>query len=107
MNRPAYSIRPSISEASDPFDARRQGMILGEGAAALMLEDRQLATQRGVHIYAEIGGEALSSGPMGDGQAPTDIEVARRATGDALLGGEIAPADVDVIVTAGLGLTAR
>jgi len=86
-----------------PFDAQRQGMILGEGAAALMLEDRQLATQRGVHIYAEIAGEALTSGPMGDGQAPTDVEVARRATGDALLGGEIAPADVDVIVTAGLG----
>ena len=86
-----------------PFDAQRQGMILGEGAAALMLEDRQLATQRGVHIYAEIGGEALTSGPMGDGQAPTDVEVARRATGDALLGGEIAPADVDVVVTAGLG----
>lgn len=86
-----------------PFDADRQGMILGEGAAALMLEDRQLATQRGVHIYAEIGGEALTSGPMGDGLAPTDVEVARRATGDALLSGEIAPADVDVIVTAGLG----
>lgn len=86
-----------------PFDAQRQGMILGEGAAALMLEDRQLATQRGVHIYAEIAGEALTSGPMGDGQAPTDVEVARRATGDALLGGEIAPADIDVIVTAGLG----
>ncbi len=86
-----------------PFDANRGGMILGEGAAALMLEDRQLATQRGVHIYAEVAGEALTSGPMGDGFAPTDVEIARRATGDALLSGEIAPADIDVIVTAGLG----
>ena len=86
-----------------PFDAKRLGMILGEGAAALMLEDRQLATQRGVHVYAEVAGEALTSGPMGDGQAPTDVEVARRATGDALLGGEIAPADIDVVVAAGLG----
>ncbi|MDE2892539.1 MAG: beta-ketoacyl synthase N-terminal-like domain-containing protein [Chloroflexota bacterium] len=89
--------------AHRPFDANRQGMILGEGAAALMLEDRQLATQRGVHIYAEIAGEALTSGPMGDGLAPTDVEIARRATGDALLSGEIAPADIDVIVTAGVG----
>ena len=89
--------------AQRPFDAHRMGMILAEGAAALMLEDRQLAAQRGVHIYAEIGGEAMTSGPMGDGQAPTDVEVARRATGDALLGGEISPADIDVIVTAGLG----
>ena len=90
-------------EAYRPFDAKREGMILGEGAAALMLEDRQLATQRGVHIYAEIAGEALTSGPMGDGLAPTDVEIARRATGDALLSGQIAPADIDVVVTAGLG----
>ena len=90
-------------EAYRPFDANRQGMILGEGAAALMLEDRQLATQRGVHVYAEVAGEALTAGPMGDGHAPTDVEIARRATGDALLSGEIAPADIDVVVTAGLG----
>ena len=95
--------RSDDPNAQRPFDANRAGMILGEGAAALMLEDRQLAAQRGVHIYAEVAGEALTSGPMGDGQAPTDVEVARRATGDALLGGEIAPADIDVIVTAGLG----
>ncbi len=95
--------RSADPSAQRPFDATRQGMVLGEGAAALMLEDRQLAVQRGVHIYAEIGGEALTAGPMGDGHAPTDVEVARRATGEALLGGEIAPADIDVVVTAGLG----
>ncbi len=89
--------------AQRPFDANRQGMILGEGAAALMLEDRQLAAQRGVHIYAEIGGEAMTAGPMGDGLAPTDVEVARRATGDAMLGGEVSPSDIDVVVAAGLG----
>jgi 3-oxoacyl-(acyl-carrier-protein) synthase len=90
-------------KAHRPFDANRVGMILGEGAGALMLEDRQLAVQRGVHIYAEIGGEALTSGPMADGQAPTDVEVARRATGDAMLRGEVSPSEVDVVVAAGLG----
>lgn len=90
-------------QAQRPFDANRKGMILGEGAAALMLEDRQLATQRGVHVYAEIGGEALTSGPMGDGRAPTDVELARRATGDAMLGGEISPSEVDVVIAAGQG----
>ena len=89
--------------AQRPFDARRQGMILGEGAAALMLEDRQLATQRGVRIYAEIAGEAMTAGPMGGGSAPTDVEIARRALGEAMLGGEVAPSDIDVFVTAGLG----
>lgn len=90
--------------AQRPFDARRQGWVLGEGAAALMLEDRQLATQRGVKIYAEIGGEAMSAGPIGDGQAPTDVEIARRAVGEALLSGEVAPGDIDVAITAGIGL---
>ncbi len=89
--------------AQRPFDVNRRGMILAEGAAALMLEDRQLAAQRGVHIYAEVGGEAMTAGPMGDGFAPTDIEIARRATGDALLGGEVSPSDIDVVVAAGLG----
>ena len=91
------------AHAQRPFDARRQGMVLGEGAAALMLEDRQLATQRGVKIYAEIGGEAMSAGPIGDGQAPTDVEIARRAVGEALRSGEVAPGDIDVIISAGVG----
>ncbi len=95
--------RSAEPRAQRPFDANRLGMILGEGAGALMLEDRQLAAQRGVHIYAEIGGEALTSGPMGDGQGPTDVEVARRASGDAMLGGEISPSDIDVVVAAGAG----
>ncbi len=89
--------------AQRPFDAKRTGMILAEGAAALMLEDRQLATQRGVHVYAEIGGEAITAGPMGDGLGPTDVEIARRATGESMLGGEVSPSDIDVVVTAGLG----
>ena len=95
--------RSDDPRAQRPFDARRAGMLLGEGAAALMLEDRQLAAQRGIRVYAEIGGEAMTAGPMGDGQAPTDIEVARRAYGEAMLSGEISPSDIDVLVTAGVG----
>ena len=89
--------------AQRPYDARRQGLVLGEGAAALMLEDRQLATQRGVKVYAEIGGEAMSAGPIADSQAPTDVEIARRAIGEALRSGEVAPGDIDVAITAGIG----
>lgn len=97
--------RSGNPSAQRPFDADRAGIVLGEGAAALMLEDRQLAAQRGARIYAEIGGEAMSSGPMGDGMPPTDIEVARRTYADAMLAGEISPSDVDVLVTAGVGTT--
>lgn len=76
--------------ASRPFDATRQGFVLGEGAAFLVLEDWQSALDRGARIYAELAGEGNSlsayritdSHPNGDG-ARQAIEAALR---DANLG---------------------
>jgi len=42
-----------------PFDAHRQGLSLGEGAAVLVLEDKERASKRGVSIYGELLGYAL------------------------------------------------
>lgn len=86
-----------------PFDARRRGIVLGEGAGALLLEDRQLAVQRGARIYAELAGEAQTNGPPGDGQPPTDIEIARHAVSDALRRAGLSPQMIDVVFTAGVG----
>ena len=83
--------------ASRPFDGTRNGFVLGEGAAFLILEEWEKAKARGAHIYAELGGEGntlssyriTDSHPNGDG-AIQAIEMALR---DANLKAE----DVDYI----------
>lgn len=52
----ALAFTENPDEASLPFDARRSGFVMGEGAGCLILEEYEHAKNRGAHIYAELCG---------------------------------------------------
>jgi len=52
----------TAKEKCSPFDKNRNGMVVGEGAGILILEDLELAIERGANVYAEVLGYGLSCG---------------------------------------------
>lgn len=83
--------------ASRPFDKRRDGFVLSEGAAVLVVEELSHALKRGAKIYGEITGY----GSTADGYRLTDMdpegEGARRALEGALQKAKVTPGEVDYI----------
>ena len=98
----ALSTRNESPEtASRPFDATRDGFVLGEGAGALILEDYEHAKARGARSYAEFVGGGLSSdayhmtAPHPDGVGVTAVMQ------NCLKNANVSPEEVDAINTHG------
>ncbi|MEU7619848.1 beta-ketoacyl-[acyl-carrier-protein] synthase family protein [Micromonospora rifamycinica] len=91
------------AEASRPFDRRRNGFVLAEGAALLVLERADHAAARGARTYAEVAGYGSTTDahhptiPRPDGEGAADCMRA------ALNSGNVAPAEVGYVNAHGTG----
>jgi 3-oxoacyl-[acyl-carrier-protein] synthase II len=83
--------------ASRPFDAARDGFVMGEGAAVLVLEERDRAVARGAKIYAEVVGHAYTNDAYHMTAPRPDGRQAARAIRLALADGDVSPAEVGYI----------
>ncbi|MEY9994323.1 minimal PKS ketosynthase (KS/KS alpha) [Streptomyces sp. V4I8] len=91
------------AHASRPFDARRDGFVMGEGAAVLVLEELEHARARGAHIYCEIGGYATFGNAYHmTGLTCEGLEMAR-AIDDTLDHARVDPTEIDYVNAHGSG----
>jgi 3-oxoacyl-[acyl-carrier-protein] synthase II len=91
------SLQASTPEKCRPFDRERTGMVLGEGAAVLALEEMESAKARGAHILCEVSGYGLSTDNHHLTQPDPSGVGARSAMEQALQSADLRPREIDYI----------
>ncbi|MFO0574273.1 MAG: beta-ketoacyl-[acyl-carrier-protein] synthase family protein [Polyangia bacterium] len=110
MTEGSVSIGGPAERAYLPFDAERQGFVQAEGAAFLLVEEREHALRRGATIYAELQGFALNTAACHPATQPLAAHNQDRylaaAMQKALADAELTAADVSLIMADGAGTLA-
>jgi 3-oxoacyl-[acyl-carrier-protein] synthase II len=83
--------------ASRPFDGRRDGFVMGEGAGVLILEALPFARARGARIYAEVAGYGMTGDAYHVTAPPPDGDGGARSMRRSLADAGLRPEDVDYI----------
>ncbi len=84
-------------QASRPYDADRDGFVLGEGAVVYVLEEYEQAVKRGARIYAEVRGYGATADAYHLSSLAPGAEGSARAMTAALQRGGIKPTEVDYV----------
>ncbi len=99
------AMRVMAPDACRPFSKERMGLILGEGAAVLVLEPLERAAARGAEIFGEIVGFGMSA-DAADLTAP-DVDGMVSAIEAALADAQLAPQDIQYVNAHGTGTAAN
>ena len=85
------------TKAVRPFDAKRDGFVMGEGSGVVLLEELEQAVRREAHIYCELVGYGMSEDAFHITQPDPDGDGAARSMANALRDAKMEPSDIQYI----------